>query len=97
MHTAPGAYNKHAPRAVYIQTMLLEHIWLRIFFNTIIVQDHMVLEHMISRGQNISKKLPSFKWIRAHQALPHEICTLSVIDLINSCMGTEGCEFPITS
>ena len=29
MHTAQGAYGKHAPGAVCIQIMLLEHIWLR--------------------------------------------------------------------
>ena len=29
-HTAPGAYSKHAPGAVYIPNMVLEHIWLKI-------------------------------------------------------------------
>ena len=56
------ACSKHTPGAVCIQIMLLEHIWLRIFFK-IIVQGHMVLEHMaqehmsliISRGQNLKK------------------------------------------
>ena len=32
MHTATGACSKYAPGAVYIQIMLLGHIWFRIFF-----------------------------------------------------------------
>ena len=31
-HTAPGAYSKHAPGAVCISNMVLQHIWLRKFF-----------------------------------------------------------------
>ena len=34
-HTAPGACSKYAPGAMFIQIMLLEHIWLRIFFQII--------------------------------------------------------------
>ena len=34
-HTAPGAYSKHASRAVCISNMVLEHIWLRKFFQII--------------------------------------------------------------
>ena len=34
-HTAPGPCSKYAPGAVCIQIMLLEHIWLRIFFQII--------------------------------------------------------------
>ena len=35
MHTAPGACSKYSSGAVCIQIMLLEHIWLRIFFQII--------------------------------------------------------------
>ena len=31
-HTAPGAHSKHAPGAVWISEMILEHIWFRKFF-----------------------------------------------------------------
>ena len=31
---APGAYSKRAPGEVYISNMVLEHIWLRKFFQT---------------------------------------------------------------
>ena len=31
-HTAPWAYSKHAPGAVCISNMVLEHIWFRKFF-----------------------------------------------------------------
>ena len=34
-HTAPGAYSKHAPGAVCISNMVLEHIWLKKFFQII--------------------------------------------------------------
>ena len=34
-HTAPGAYSKHAPGAVCILDMVLEHIWLKKFFQII--------------------------------------------------------------
>ena len=34
-HTASGAYSKHAPEAVCILNMVLEHTWLRIFFQII--------------------------------------------------------------
>ena len=29
IHTAPATYSKHAPEAVCIQIILLEHIWLK--------------------------------------------------------------------
>ena len=45
MHTAPEAFSKYAPGAVCIQIMLLEHIWLRIFFQ--IFNGHMVLDHTV--------------------------------------------------
>ena len=34
-HTAPRAYSKHAPGAVCISNMVLEHIWPRKFFQII--------------------------------------------------------------
>ena len=34
-HTAPEAHSKHAPGAVCISNMVLEHIWLRKFFQII--------------------------------------------------------------
>ena len=33
MHIAPWTYSKHAPGAVCIQIVLLEYIWLIIFFS----------------------------------------------------------------
>ena len=35
MHTAPRACGQYAQGAVYMQIMLLDHIWLRIFFQII--------------------------------------------------------------
>ena len=35
MHTAPGVYLLHALGAVCISNMIMEHIWLRIFFQII--------------------------------------------------------------
>ena len=60
-YTAPGAYSKHAPGAVCISNMVLEHIWLKKFFQIIkgpgplciqdhyvlMVQDHMVPDHKL--------------------------------------------------
>ena len=44
-HTAPEAYIKHAPGAVCISDMVLEHIWLRKFFQ--------IINGLIRRGQNL--------------------------------------------
>ena len=45
MHTAQGAYSKHAPGAVCIQIMLLEHIWLKsITLRLFMVQDHIIFD-----------------------------------------------------
>ena len=46
--TAPEAYSKHAYGAVCILDMVLEHIWLRKFFQI-----------MNSRGQNLTKAMSS--------------------------------------
>ena len=34
-HTAPGAYSKHTPGAMYILNIVLEHVWLKKFFQII--------------------------------------------------------------
>ena len=54
MHTAPGACSKYAPGVVCIQTMLLEHIWLRIFFQIIWSRSSWSWT-IISQGQNLTK------------------------------------------
>ena len=48
VHTAPGAYLLNASGTVCISNMILEHIWLRIFFQILdhMVQDQLVLDHM---------------------------------------------------
>ena len=52
IYTAPGAYLLHAPEAVCISNIVLEHIWLGIFFQIIngpgpchMVQKQLVLDH----------------------------------------------------
>ena len=55
MHTAPGAYLLHAPGAVCILNMILEHILLIIFFQ-ILVQDQLILDHK-SRPNSLKKCL----------------------------------------
>ena len=49
MHTAPGACSRYAPGAVYIQIMLLEHIWLRIFFQIIMLMVQDQMDHTVQK------------------------------------------------
>ena len=54
MHTASGACSKYVPGAVWIQMMLLDHIWLRIFFQ-IINDPGPLWSWTISQGQNLKR------------------------------------------
>ena len=57
-HTGTGADSKHAPGAVCISNMILEHIWLRKFFQIINGPGPYLT---VSRGQNLKKTNPEAK------------------------------------
>ena len=69
-----GAYSKHAPGAVCISDMVLEHIWLGKFFQimngpgpyVLTIQDHMVLDHK-SRPKSQKRDLTFRKASSPHE------------------------------
>ena len=66
-HTAPGACIKHAPGAVCIQIMLMEHNRLRIFFQIIngpgAAGSGSYVVQATSRGQNLKKESSLLYWL----------------------------------
>ena len=59
MHTIPWASLLYAPGAVCILSMVLEHIWLRIFFQIINGPWSYGLKHMVQEHKSMSKSQKS--------------------------------------
>ena len=52
MHSVPGAYNRHDPRAVCLSNMVQQHIWLKYSVRLLMVPDHKVFFRFIWMIQN---------------------------------------------
>ena len=71
----PGPYSTHAPGAMCTQIILLEHIWLKIFFQIIYgtgpwsIWSRSILSLTISRGQNLKKAVRSLSIAALHEGV----------------------------